>query len=52
MGATIGFGSTLEQYMYTTMTCGTRRRGRPQDGPFKTGKGYVEFKKGHYHDGI
>ena len=29
-------------------------RGRPQDGPFnhKTGKGYVEFKKGHYHDGI
>jgi hypothetical protein len=36
------------------MTCGTRKRGRPQDGPFNhdTGKGYVEFKKGHYHDGI
>ena len=51
-GSTHGFGSTLEQY--TVMTCGTRKRGRPQDGPFKhdTGKGYVEFKKGHYHDGI
>ena len=51
-GSTHGFGSTLEHY--TVMTCGTRKRGRPQDGPFKhdTGKGYVEFKKGHYHDGI
>ena len=50
--STHGFGSTLEQY--TVMTCGTRKRGRPQDGPFKhdTNKGYVEFKKGHYHDGI
>ena len=36
------------------MILGTSERGRRSDGPLdhKTGRGWVKFKRGHYHDAL
>ena len=52
VGHLYGFGNTEEFYRVDIL--GTRRRGRPRDGPLdhKKGKGWVKARRGTYHDGL
>jgi hypothetical protein len=50
MGHLVAFGNTEEGLLRTVMGCS--ERGRPADGPLDhtTGRGWVAFHKGDYHD--
>ena len=52
MGHSVGFGCTEEILLYMTLGC--IGRGDPSQGAFShdTGEGWVQAKKGHYHDAI